>query len=852
MWGPLLHLYNSSRMRLYHRHCSTNNGTIFYCLILMNALVLAGVSHSANGQLRNVEKGWSIQLQGGLSGYYGDLSPREGSLLKHYFSGLQEYAGFGIEKRLSGHVLLSANLTRNRLYGSDFRFSPSGSTQYLRNLHFRNEVYSFFLSAQWDFIPLFRRYSYRKRLRPYLAIGIGGLLHNPQARAPISLGGAWQDLRPLGTEGQLLNGGEPYAKINLSVPLELGLNIRLTNWLDIVPHFRFHLAFTDYLDDVSGSYVDAGLLSSPLSKALSDRSSEMAYPETGELRELPMTDAASYIGADGISYRSYHGIPQGASRGDNLPYDGYWSAGIKLRVYLSGSANPNELSKLYKLNEPIDPNDKRRRIIPNEWVKSKERHHITRLAINTPYSETVAAFYQDGFIIDSDRPNKYNSRRRKHGKYYNLYYTPFADLQRGEITKPILFSDDSLALSKKNILQACPMQAQGKSAFFCVGSPLSHSRPTEKYQLYQADITANLLWEQPKPVQIDEWPYSVTQPYFSTHRDTLYFVSDAAIGRGGTDIYFTVKGDSTWQKPQNLGKEINTSGDELYPFVHKDGTMYFASDGHKGFGGLDIFEAQRDTTAKYIVTNLGSPINSKKQDFGLILDRVKRNGYFSSDRDGGEGSTDVYAVSVVQLSESRNLTDQHNLVRERLVTVEGILLDSISKRPVPNAYITVLNEITQKVRVVRTNDKGLFHFQASNDGLYQIAGNAFGYERLDSRPLEEIGVENSLTGDFEIKLEVVPKQSRIMTVKGIIRTESSQKPIKGATVELSVKGESHTKSKVIASNASGEYDFKLQRNLTYILTATKEGFMPISYELSTFNRISQRIIVNLRMERAAE
>ena len=123
----------------------------------------------------------------------------------------------------------------------------------------------------------------------------------------------------------------------------------------------------------------------------------------------------------------------------------------------------------------------------------------------------------------------------------------------------------------------------------------------------------------------------------------MYFASDMPGGKGGVDIYkATMTEDGIWGETQNLGDKINTEGNEMFPFIHTDGELlFFASDGHLGLGGLDLFTVQVKENGFGKVENLGIPVNSTKDDFSLILDQEMKNGYFASNRTEGKGDDDI-------------------------------------------------------------------------------------------------------------------------------------------------------------------------------------------------------------------
>ena len=157
-------------------------------------------------------------------------------------------------------------------------------------------------------------------------------------------------------------------------------------------------------------------------------------------------------------------------------------------------------------------------------------------------------------------------------------------------------------------------------------------------------------WAKEKEFQYNSDSYSVGHPAFNANGNTLYFASDMPGGMGETDLFRSFKIVSeidsvnkivTWSEPENLGPLFNTSGKEMFPYVHPKGIVFFASDGLGGFGGLDIFAAF-PVADSFNVINLGPPINSTYDDFGLIIDSAFVTWIFFFDRPGGVGSDDIY------------------------------------------------------------------------------------------------------------------------------------------------------------------------------------------------------------------
>jgi outer membrane protein OmpA-like peptidoglycan-associated protein len=164
-----------------------------------------------------------------------------------------------------------------------------------------------------------------------------------------------------------------------------------------------------------------------------------------------------------------------------------------------------------------------------------------------------------------------------------------------------------------------------------------------RWEIYSAKYN-NGKWDDVKSFEYnDAENYSVGQPAISPDGKVMYFVSDMAGGFGKTDIYFCTKSaDGKWSKPVNAGSKINTEGREAFPFIDKDGKLYFSSDGLPGMGGLDIFSAEGSENGWSDPVNLKYPMNSSKDDFSVYFTETGTTGYLSSNRDGGKGEDDIY------------------------------------------------------------------------------------------------------------------------------------------------------------------------------------------------------------------
>jgi hypothetical protein len=212
-----------------------------------------------------------------------------------------------------------------RLQGDDYTSAnpndENGIYRYVRNLHFRNDVKELSLVGIITLFPNRSWFSRRELFNPYLFGGAAVLHHNPKALVPetdnngnsLPNAGKWVALRPLGTEGQYSDevAVKPYSTIQLAIPVGAGVNLKINERVDMSFEIGYRYLFFDYIDDVSGTYVDKGLLNEPLAKVLSDRSVETTAAISGEERDFEAMQQTvrphTYTGTDGQTYNTFYG-----------------------------------------------------------------------------------------------------------------------------------------------------------------------------------------------------------------------------------------------------------------------------------------------------------------------------------------------------------------------------------------------------------------------------------------------------------------------------------------------------------------------------------------------------------------
>ncbi len=322
---------------------------------------------------------------------------------------------------------------------------------------------------------------------------------------------------------------------------------------------------------------------------------------------------------------------------------------------VSATGNYEKAISVYReflKKKPADPimTQKIWRLNNIHYLYEDSLHYAVRpISLNTINGELCATPYKDGLIYISNRKEaqiveKIDGRVGK--PFYKAYYAVAAadSIKRNILTykKPSLFG--------KNLysgLHAGPMafyQHQKKMILVSTGQR-TKEKGTRTLQLFFA-MEQDGHWEITHSFPYNSNEYSITDPTINEAGTVLYFSSDMKGGFGGKDLYRSYYQNNQWTKPENLGDGINTPYDEAYPFLHRNATLYFSSNGHPGLGGLDIFKSQLRVNEFDEVVNAGYPINTHADEFGISIDSLSTHGYFSSNRSKGGYDDDIFEFDI--------------------------------------------------------------------------------------------------------------------------------------------------------------------------------------------------------------
>ncbi|OUV74686.1 MAG: hypothetical protein CBC83_03460 [Flavobacteriales bacterium TMED123] len=256
------------------------------------------------------------------------------------------------------------------------------------------------------------------------------------------------------------------------------------------------------------------------------------------------------------------------------------------------------------------------------------------------------------------------------------------------------------------------------------------------------------LWAEAQKLQIKvDSGASVGHPAITDDENMIFFSSDQKEGYGGKDLWVVQKiKRNQWSEPMNLGPAINTSGDEMFPFVHVDGTLYFASDGHIGMGGLDIYKSVPDSNLSFTsVVNLKSPVNSSGDDFGMIIERKDERGYFTSNRAGGKGGDDIYQFELPPLK----------------FTLQGVVTDSKTGAILTDANVQLVAADGYSDDK-KTDNTGSYNHKIKPITSYELVTSLEGYLKK-KKTMTTIGVDKNT--DFVIDFELDPVVREIVLPK---------------------------------------------------------------------------------------
>ncbi|MFC5282711.1 OmpA family protein [Pedobacter alpinus] len=376
---------------------------------------------------------------------------------------------------------------------------------------------------------------------------------------------------------------------------------------------------------------------------------------------------------------------------------------------------------------------------------------VNESGFNTDKSDFSPIPYNKGFIFVSDREFiKPESKGSKSSKIYGWTGNPYLKLYQAENVDSEFNGSLKLTLMPEEINDnyhsgPATLSADGNTLYFTkAGVPDKSEMPAKsedlvfKKAIYYA-VKQGGVWAQAVAFPYNKpFEYSVQHPALSADGKTLYFASDMPGTLGGMDIFYSENTGSGWSKPKNCGSEINTKEDEVFPYVRKDGKLYFSSRGHITIGGLDVFSAKGSKEKWTEPENLKAPINSTKDDFGIYYFDDNLTGFLSSNRPGGKGMDDIY-----QFSERP---------KEMFFAVQGQVVQKTDGAPMEGVKVYLVNKNTGAEKSLISDENGSFKFDLEKETDYTVRGDLDKYYSRQQGEISTKGTSESTV--YNVKFEV--------------------------------------------------------------------------------------------------
>jgi outer membrane protein OmpA-like peptidoglycan-associated protein len=352
----------------------------------------------------------------------------------------------------------------------------------------------------------------------------------------------------------------------------------------------------------------------------------------------------------------------------------------------------------------------------------------------------------------------------------------------------------------------------------------------QNLKLFNATVDENGKWMDIKELNLNSKEYSIGHPVFSPDQKYLYFVSDMPGGFGGADIYRAqILADGNLGNPMNLGAKINTEGQEMFPWFSPQGQLFFSSDGQIGLGGLDIFVAEIDQNGNVSATkHAGKDINSERDDFALIFDRSSNIGYFSSNRNGGLGSDDIYSFELIQPFIFK-------------LILKGALTDISSGVKISNALVELRDADGRIVATVLTDEFGGYEFPLERDRSFTVHFKPEGYQtvKYDLSTINPQGSEIIQNGE----VEKLPTFGLLC----LVTDAATKKPLELTKLTITDKKTGAVIIDTLTSNTGeilrGLSERKIGEQLNFVIDLKKDGYL--SKKVDFKHTISQPGIIKI-------
>ncbi len=443
----------------------------------------------------------------------------------------------------------------------------------------------------------------------------------------------------------------------------------------------------------------------------------------------------------------------------------------------------------------------------DEFFRDSAKSIVSKIMVNSDKADFSPVFYHEGIVFVSSRESQAKDRTHTWtgNPFLTLYY---ANGKEANLRSPELFSKE--LQSKFNDGPVC-FNKEGNEMYLTRNSSSMSNRSDRvvKLKIVHSKFEDG-KWSEPTDLPFISQQYNTAHAWLSKDGKRLYFSSDMPGGFGGMDIFYVDKQEDGWSAPMNLGNKINTKGNELFPFVNDDNTLYFSSDGQVGLGGLDNYESIYKDGKWQDPRNMGYPVNTNKDDFALILDKEGSKGYLSSNRTGGKGDDDVYFLELL-----------------KKIVVTGTVTDKKTGKPIEGADVILKDREGKEIGRTLAKIDGTYEFELEYNKEYTLLAQKSGYSK-ETKPVSTVNTKASkIVVDFQL-------QKLMFGVEGIVSDKETGAPLDKSTVVL--LNNENKELGTVTTGPDGYYFFTLEQDKNYRVKASKEGYFSKSEVVSTVGK----------------
>lgn len=395
-----------------------------------------------------------------------------------------------------------------------------------------------------------------------------------------------------------------------------------------------------------------------------------------------------------------------------------------------------------------------------EIKKNSGRYRVQNAGINSEYSDYGASFYKSTLVFTSARDTggvfvkKHNWTNQSYTNLYGSIVT-----ENGNLAEPEKFSKkiDTRYHESTPVFTNDGMTMYFTRNNFLNGKKGRDSKKTILLKLYKATRVGD-SWVNVTELPFNSDEYNCAHPALSPDEKTLYFSSNMPGSKGMSDIYkVAILSDGSFGTPVNVGGSINTEARETFPFISNNNELYFASDGHPGLGGLDVFITQlKEDGTHGKIKNVGTPVNSNSDDFAFIMDTATKNGFFSSNRkEDNLGFDDIYKC-----------TETIPVPKDCQQSLTGLLVDAETKLPIAGVKVVLYDLNYVKIDELTTDQNGKFDFgQVACETKFRIQ-----FDQKEYAQKESLVITPKDSGITDVLIELIPNLQPLKVGRDLRKT----------------------------------------------------------------------------------